>query len=150
MITLIVEDNEDKLDAIYSFVSAALGTSIDVAKSYHEAKIFLSKQKYDLVLLDMSIPIYGAKEGGSGSVLVYGGEDLLAWAKWRIRGLQVIVITQFDAFISLDGVGKSSEDLADRLYCGYPDMFRGLVNYRDTDNLWQSQLLKRVNELGER
>lgn len=138
---LIVEDQDDKLEALIEYISRAIrGATIEAARSYFDAKAALRAKTYDCVVLDMSIPIYRAECGSPGTVLVYGGEELLGWAKFRAPNIKVAVLTQYD-FFTADGNDRSLTDIRRDFQRDFGNIVLRVIHYQETDNKWQSDLL---------
>lgn len=54
---LIIDDEQDKIDAIYSTVKSLKVDNIDISKNVIDSISLLKNHKYDVVLLDLNLPI---------------------------------------------------------------------------------------------
>ena len=65
---LLVEDNNYKIEQLEAFITSEFpAMSLTVKKSYHSGlKEIILNSRYDLVLLDVSMPTYDIQPGESG------------------------------------------------------------------------------------
>jgi response regulator of citrate/malate metabolism len=97
MRVFIVEDDTFKLSQLKSAVLRVEGlVSIDVASSLQDGMTTLSRQEFDLVLLDMALPSH---TGDAGSTDIYsqpvGGLDILLFLSMDDRKEKVVILTQY-------------------------------------------------------
>ncbi|MBN3725517.1 response regulator [Burkholderia sp. Ac-20379] len=145
---LIVEDQEEKLRQVEDFFAETRPQcTLTVARSFQQAKTQLRGDQFDLVVLDMSLPMYPDGENLQSSVLVYGGEDLLAWAKLRIKNLRVIVLTQFDYFASGDNPRDLSK-LSVTLKSDFKNTVLNVIHYQESDATWREILSTSLRGMG--
>ena len=105
---LIVEDNHSKLKHVKLFVKQIYpSASIHDALSYTAGLRRIYGENWDLLLLDMSLPVYdiGQQETG-GDKKSIAGKEIMKRMVYRKKMIPTIVITQFDTFgedeISID------------------------------------------------
>lgn len=139
MRVLIIEDNHNKLKQIKMFLKQNYPkASIHDALSYTAGLRRIYEEKWDLLLLDMSLPIYdiGQQETGGDKKSIAGKEIMKRMIHRKIF-LPTIVITQFDTFgeneISINTLNNEfEEDLS--------QVWRGTISYEDSTNKWIIQL----------
>ena len=133
---LIIEDDINKQNAICSFIAKRTNFDYDTCSSYHSGLKTLLKEEYDLLLLDMSMPVYDAtaQEMG-GRPLALAGRDILFQIRRRKSSLRVIIVTQYESF---DGLSLSS--LKDNLKKEFPNNYLESVYYSITQDTWQEEL----------
>lgn len=133
---LIIEDDINKQNAICSFIVQRTYFDYDTRSSYHSGLRTLLNEKYDLLLLDMSMPVYDftAQETG-GRPLALAGRDILFQLRRRKSALKVIIVTQYERF---DGL--SLDDLNSDLKNEFPGNYLASVYYSITQDTWQDEL----------
>jgi CheY-like chemotaxis protein len=146
---LIVEDNVDKKNRLSYFVKENIkGVVLNEADSYNAGVRAIKGEKYDLILLDMSMPTFSKTlTDGGGRVRVFGGRDILSHLKRKRITTPVILVTQFDAFES-QGNKVSLAQVADQLTEEYKEIYLGTVFYSRSTSAWEnelSEMLKKVN-----
>ena len=136
MKVLVIEDDINKWKAISEFLSTCDDIEFFRQSSYHSGMQALMKDKYDLLLLDMSIPIYDvtARETG-GRPLALAGRDILFQLRRRKILLQTIVVTQYEDF---DGLSLHALD--QELQKEFPQLYTGFVYYNITQDEWKEKL----------
>lgn len=136
---LLVEDQERKaLDAMACL--HALGTVRHVW-SFVGAKRALREEWADVLILDMTLPIFSGPQGGEATSYVYGGEELLKWAVPRCQVPPTVLFTQFDTFTDRS-ITESLATLEQRLKADYPRVVRGAVLY-GVGLGWEQDLLQK-------
>lgn len=139
MQVLIVEDNHNKLKQIKMFVKQSYPNAfIHDAVSYTAGLRRIYEEKWDLLLLDMSLPIYdiGQQETGGDKKSIAGKEIMKRMIHRKIF-IPTVVITQFDTFgeneISINTLNKEFEEKLSQVW-------RGTISYEDSSNKWKIQL----------
>ena len=142
---LIVEDNQKKLDKLKEYISKEFPDyEITDRQSYNSAtkEIVLNYKNYDLMLLDMSMQTYDISEdemGGEPEPLA--GTKILSQMYLREITVKVIVVTMYENF-----VGTKIKQLDENLRNEYVDIYCGYVFFSHSNNEWQSNLKKIINE----
>lgn len=148
MNVLIVEDNHNKLKQIKSFIKeVCLKASIHDALSYTAGLRRIYAEDWDLLLLDMSLPVYdmGQQEAG-GDKKSIAGKEIMKRMIYRKIFIPTIVITQFDTF----GENEISiKSLNDEFKVELNEIWKGTVNYEDTTNTWKVELKKLIEKVLE-
>ncbi|MEO8467739.1 MAG: hypothetical protein ABI640_20635 [Gammaproteobacteria bacterium] len=142
MKVLLIDDDPDKRDRIAALVRevTGMGTVIDPAESLRSGlRKLLSPDKFDLVLLDMSMPSFdiGSHEPEGGSPESFAGRDLLE--QMRLRGISTptVVVTQYRMF---DRGSVTLENLDAEFSAKFSEFYRGAVYYNSATEGWRKQL----------
>lgn len=146
MKVLIIEDNHNKLKQIKAFVNKNYpDVSIHDALSYTAGLRRIYDEKWNLLLLDMSLPIYDmSQQETGGDKKSIAGKEIMNRMIYRRKIIPTIIITQFDTFgeneLSINTLNKEfSESLS--------EVWRGTVNYEDSTNKWMIELKKLLDEV---
>lgn len=134
---LLIEDNSNKrkqikdvLEEIYTDIN------IEEAYSFNSGVRKIYENKWNLIILDMSLPTYDITHTESGGdKKPVAGKNIMKRMLNRKIIVPVIVITQFETFdddkISLDSLNKEFK-------LGFTDIWRGTVFYGNDD--WCTKL----------
>lgn len=142
MRALIVEDDANKMKALSDFLREYSVVDIVTKMSYHSSILILLKEPFDLVLLDMTIPLYDITPSDTGGrPLPLGGRDILFTISRKKIQTKVIVVTQYESF-----EGTSLSQLDHDLQNSFSNLYCGSVYYNTTQNLWKEQLNKILEE----
>ena len=140
---LLIEDQPPKRDQIKSFIQNIMAPEATVhdASSLRAAlKLIVDGNKYDLVLLDMSMPNFDTTREGQADNATesFAGRELLE--HMRLRGIQmpVIVITQYAAF---EGGTVTLESLTTEFEREYGDFFLGSIYFNSASDEWQKRIV---------
>ena len=138
---LLVEDDENKrLQIVNTLNTRSEVGSITQAKSYKSGLRALLGEEFDLVLLDMTLPMFdvGPNEHG-GKTEVYAGRDLFKQMERRRIFTPVILITQYTSF----GEGEEQltlDELDSHLGKQHPNQYLGHVYYDAVQEEWKTTL----------
>lgn len=136
MNVLIIEDDANKLKAIKEFLSHYKNISCIYKMSFHSGLSELYNFTYDLLLLDMSMPMYDITvQDTGGRPLPLAGRDILFKMRRKHITTKAIVITQYEDF---EGISLSKLD--DDLHKNFPSIYIGAVYYNTTHDHWKTQL----------
>lgn len=143
---LIIEDNYSKLKQIRLFVKQSYpDVSIHDAVSYTAGLRRIYAEKWDILLLDMSLPVYdmSQQETGGDKKSIAGKEIMKRMINKNIF-IPTIVITQFDTFgeneISIKTLNVEFEESLNKVWCG-------TINYDDSSNKWKIDLKKQLDKV---
>jgi len=139
---LVIEDDENKRQQLEKFLkSIRSDCHLTIQKSYNSGlKSVLSKEKWNLVLLDMTMPTYdiSLNEDG-GRPQHYAGRAILRQMKRHNIKTPVIVVTQFDVFG--EGTERMTRDELDKqLQSDHPNIYLGMVYYNAAVDGWKNDL----------
>lgn len=138
---LIVEDDEFKLNNLKAIIEKLSPNSeIDVNVAVAEAAINLSKNQYDLIILDMSLPAREIKAGtGPTESMLSGGLEILLELDFENRTEDVIIVTQYPE-IEIDGNLVATHDAVGLLRDKYFSGVLACIVYEHSEEIWKHQL----------
>lgn len=139
---LVIEDDENKRQQLVKFLESINShCQLTIQTSYNSAlKSVLSKEKWNLILLDMTMPTYdiSLNEDG-GRPQHYAGRAILRQMKRHSIKTPVIVVTQFDVFG--EGTERMTRDELDKqLQSDHPKIYLGMVYYNAAVDGWKNEL----------
>lgn len=138
---ILIEDDKKKIDDIKSF----LQTNYDfhelmVKESYQSGLRELLKNKYDLLLLDMSVPTWDKSiDEPGGNFEKFGGIKILKEITRKKKAVDTILITMFDDFGESDNsitLSQIDQALTDE----FPSFYKGAVYYNTREDKWKTDL----------
>jgi CheY-like chemotaxis protein len=140
---LLIEDDEEKAEMLFTFVCAEFpGSIVETAKSFNAGlRALIRPGAADVLLLDMSMPNFNATldDPGGGAHEHFAGRDILAQMKLRAIDVPTIVITMFDLFGEQPNK-MSYGQLEDELRKNFAPTFRGMVYYNSGQEGWKNSL----------
>ena len=143
---LLVEDYEEKAKNITDFLASEFPDfKVERCTAYNTAQetIFENPDKYDLILLDMSMTTYDLDTDASGGKPEpTAGNDLLEGMYLRDIPTPVIVVTMYNVF------GRKELSAFDvELKQNYPQNYKSYVFYSSQRNDWKNDLKKKITEV---
>ena len=143
---LYVEDEEVKAKEVIS----ALGTvdNIELKKSLSSGLAAIQEKSFDLILLDMSLPLYdySSEDENENDFETFAGIDILEELDRKGRADKVAVITAFDIL----GEGENEItmlQLDKKLREEYEEVYLGLIYYDSSSLEWRRSLQKLLEKL---
>jgi CheY-like chemotaxis protein len=145
---LVVEDDAFKLDRITACLKPVSDHfSITVVKSVQGAVNAVANERFDFILLDMSLPTHDLKPGGgAGTSLLSGGLEVIMDLSLLRRSERVIVLTQYPEIeiegdlVPLDGVQAILDEM-------FEVQIDSVILYRQESNEWEDELLRSLEQL---
>lgn len=131
---LIVEDNTDKLRNILQTLEAVSGIDVDLIEHDIDslsAKKRLKKTSYDLLILDIAIPLRKSEP-----VDLEGGIKLLN---------EILVRDLYKVPVHIIGL-TAHEEIFTKASLEFGNQILSVIRYSDTDIEWQEQLCKGVEQ----
>jgi CheY-like chemotaxis protein len=147
MLILVIEDDEYKRTQICNFVSQSCAfADLRVAKSLQSGLRAIISERFDLIILDMTMPTFdiGFNEDG-GRPQAYAGREILRQLDRRKIKIPVVVVTQFDRFGSGDDA-LTLEQLDSELSEAHPDNYKGSVYYNASVEGWKDSLANTIRQ----
>ncbi len=143
----IIEDNIHKRKKIISFLDFNYkGIVYDEASSYSSGLDMLEKEKFDFLILDMSMPTYDiTKDESGGNFRVFGGKDILKRLKRKNKLLPFVIVTQYTTFSETTGV-KTLEELTKEISQLFLEYFKKVIFYDTTSTAWKDELARVMKE----
>lgn len=140
---LCIEDQEQKYRQIKDIVVDKFG-KIDWENNCQNGLMRLRTEHYDIVLLDMSMPI--CNEGEEETFDSYAGMYVLKEIRRRNYATKVIIITGFSDFEKGEEVITLSE-LHAEILDKYNSIYIGYVKYDSTTVEWQDKLVELITKV---
>lgn len=145
---LIIEDDEHKLKQIEAVAyKTRPNTEITKARSYHSGLTELLNQKYDLSIVDMTMPTFDKAPGEDGGRLrPFAGRDIFEQLARKKVAFKAIVVTGFEIL----GEGenqKTLEVLDTELKDRFGDSYLGSIHYQPALTAWEIQLEEKLANL---
>ena len=138
MKVLCIEDQPEKLQNIKALLDEFNFEKVEIASNYQDGMFDLWIESYNILLLDMSLPI-AKKNYHKDSFNSFAGLSVFREIKRRNLEIKVIVITGFRDFeqgtriITYEELEKDIINKYDAYYVGY-------VQYDSTSMEWQVKL----------
>ena len=133
---LIIEDDPNKLNSLTSFLDQYSDVEYTYHMSYQSGMRAIISSNFDLLLLDMSMPVYDVTAHDTGGrPLPLAGRDILFQLKRKRNVLKAIVVTQYEDFN-----GVSLQKLDHTLREEFPENYLGYVYYNITQDNWRRNL----------
>lgn len=129
---LLIEDNSNKLKQIKTvLIEIYPQASIEEAYSFNSGVRKVYENKWNLIILDMSLPTYDITHTESGGdKKPVAGKNIMKRMLNRKIIVPVVIITQFETFdddkISLDSLNAEFQE-------GFKDIWKGTIFYGNDD-----------------
>lgn len=133
---LCIEDQKEKYKQIQTVV-ATMEIDMTWKDNCQYGLMELRENKYDIVLLDMSMPICSEDENETFDS--YAGMSVLREIKRKRYNVKVIVITGFSDFekgYKVITLGELDHEIRDK----YSNIYVGYIKYDSTSVEWQEKL----------
>ena len=139
---LCIEDNDIKYGVIEKLLQPDNEIELIQARNGNEGLSKLSREEFDLLILDMSLPINNHSKDTN---MLYG-KDVLAEIKRMRRHFKVFIITGFDYF-EQDKEKLSFNELNKKLMSEYQKYLVDMVHYDQLSIEWANVLKQVIEEL---
>lgn len=139
---LIIEDDNPKLDAITQCLREELQIhNIVSAKSLTSAIQRLESDRFDLCIVDMSIPTYDFDaDRTGGEPQSKGGIDVLRYIQSETEATKAIIITQYDEFTDGNGSASTLDYLTAHLLKKFKNTLVSVLFYASQRSDWRNKL----------
>lgn len=142
---LIIEDDPFKMNHLESLMQKEFPLIlVKTSKSYMSGINFILSEDFELILLDMSLPLYDDETYQSSKPKNFGGRDILKEMKRNKKISLVKVITQYNEF---DDGSISMKDLDEQLKKIYPNIYQGYIHYETRFNQWEPELIEFIKTI---
>lgn len=143
---LYVEDEEVKAKEVLASLDKK--NNVDFRKSLSGGLCAIQEKQYDLVLLDMSLPLYDydSEDEDENDFETFAGIDILEELIRKSRNDKVVIITAFDIL----GEGENEitmSQLNENLQEEYNEIYLGLIYYDSSSLEWRRSLQKILEEI---
>lgn len=147
MKVLVIEDDDLKFELLSGFLKeVSPAGEIVRAASYQAGIAKLVEDAFDLVLLDMTLPVSDLELSPVGMEwLTFGGQLVLRECKRRRLLAKIVVVSQYKAFVR-ENEEVSFEQLRDEIIQQHQDLVVGCVHLdRSADN-WRQEILNFISK----
>lgn len=142
---LIIEDDKIKIERLGQLLS---DYKFDIKESFQSGINALKNENYDLLILDMTIPLWDKdKNDVTQSYEQFGGEKILRELKRKRIILPVILFTMFDKF-SNNGNMITFNQINEKYKIDFPFYIDGIY-YDPIEETWKNKLLKLIHNINE-
>ncbi|WP_288944848.1 response regulator [uncultured Marinobacter sp.] len=156
MLILLVEDEAPKAQKVKGCISEVfVDSEFHVCRSVRSGMDYIDRNRYDLVVLDMSLPTFdiGEDEFG-GRPQGFGGVEIMRDMQNNEILTPVIVVTAYETFPLLgDEESEPSKEvsileLSHMLKEEFPENFVELIRYDTYLSDWKDSLVLSIKSLG--
>lgn len=143
---LFIEDEIVKQNDILKYLKEELSQKeVKVAHSLMGGMLALRNCEYEMVLLDMSLPLYdlNGEDEGINEFEAFGGIEILDEIERKELYVKVLVITAFDV-IEDDTKKIHLGQLDQQMKENYSNIYLGCIHYDQSSLEWKSELKKYV------
>ena len=141
---LIIDDDIYKIENIKNLLYK-IDDSYDVKikKALNPGLKRLLEDQFDLILLDMSMPVFDLSE--TKNFDHFGGVTFLKEMKRKRILTPTIIVTQYEIF-GEGSTRKTSSSIDLDCKEQFPN-YKGLILYSSTDNSWKESMVKSIGEV---
>lgn len=136
---LYVEDEEEKAREVMTYLSK--NNNVDLKKSYSSGVSAIYECSYDLILLDMSLPLYDydSEDEDENEFDTFAGVDIIDELVRLSRTEKVAIITAFD-ILGEDDIKMDVHQLDKKLRLEYANNYVGTIYYDASSLEWRREL----------
>lgn len=143
---LLVEDNHFKREKIIEFIRPLSDTAIFEAASYNMGLTIASAERFNLIILDMSMPTFDRTEAESGGRFrVFGGRDIAMRLKKQNKLSPFVILTGYSDFS--DGRDKLSLGQINDLLAMFGEDYKGTIFFESASSVWKEELTSVIESL---
>lgn len=148
---LYVEDEQNKARQVIQAIRESIpSANILLKNSYNAALMEISRENLDLILLDMSLPLYDISESmeyeEDNDFEPFAGIDLLEELVRIDSEKKVVIITAFDV-LGEDDNKINLAQLDKKMKEEYKDNYRGIIYYNSSSLEWCHKLVELIKLL---
>lgn len=148
---LYVEDEQNKARQVVQVIKENIpSVNILLRNSYNAALMEIGRENLDLILLDMSLPLYDVSEAmeyeEDNDFETFAGIDLLEELVRIDSKKKVIIITAFDV-LGEDDNRINLMQLDEKMKKEYCDNYRGIIYYSSSSLEWCHELVELIKIL---
>lgn len=135
----------NKSSKIESFLKKEIpNITIDTASSYNSGLKKILLDKFNLILLDMTMPTFDKTPSSHGGKLIrYAGKEILGQMKRKKIHTPTIVITQYATFGEEDNM-KSFDEMKKELFKEYDQFLVSMIYFEPDKADWEMNIIKLI------
>lgn len=141
---LIVDDDNYKIKNIKDLIfSIDKSFVISTMEALNPGLLELRSNKYDLIILDMSLPVFTSSE--TTNFNPFGGITFLREMRRKNITTPVVIVTQYEIF----GEGefqKTSKIIDEECKSDFLN-YKGIIIYSSVNNEWKEKLVKMIGDI---
>lgn len=141
---LIVDDDNYKIKNIKDLIfSIDKSFVISTMEALNPGLLELRSNKYDLIILDMSLPVFSSSE--TTNFNPFGGIAFLREMRRKNITTPVVIVTQYEIF----GEGefqKNSKIIDEECKSDFLN-YKGIIIYSSVNNEWKEKLVKMIGDI---
>ena len=145
---LYVEDDPNKVKDVTRFFNEYIpNCNLTIANSYTSGVIEIQSMSFDLILLDMSLPLYDFKDcdpDEANDFETFAGMDILEEMKRTKVQTNVIIITAFDVLGEYENK-LNLEQINERMLKEFSLSYKGIIHYNTSSLEWSNALKNYLN-----
>lgn len=140
---LVIEDNQLKRDKICKFLAENFDVRLFEAGSYNSGLNALLARRYDLLVLDMSMPTFDRTASTSGGRFrVLAGKEIATRLKKQNILVPFVVVTGYSDFsVNAENLGISQ---IDEILKALGTHYKGCVFFDSVESIWKENLFEIV------
>lgn len=140
---LIIEDDRIKIEKLISLFS---DYEFEISESFHSGLELLRNNKYDLLILDMTIPLWEKENNDiNQNYEQFGGEKILREMKRKKITVPVILFTMFDKF-PIGNEVLTFEQISAKYKENF-DFYIDAVYYDSRNDDWKNKLVNLIDSV---
>jgi CheY-like chemotaxis protein len=145
MRVLIIEDDDLKFDLLARFLKVDANVdSLARCASYQAGIVRLVEESFDLVLLDMTLPVSDLALSPVGMEwLTFGGQLVLRESRRRKVLARIVIVSQYNVFVR-GNEEISFEKLKEEIMHEYPELLAGFVHLDRASDNWRQEILNLI------
>ncbi len=147
---LIIDDSEYKVKKVSNLIDNIKKDkklNYKVAHSYSSGLKNLLEEKFDLLILDMSMPTFDKTNNESGGRFrIFGGREIVRQLKREKKLLPFIVLTQYNKFDDSNKI-KSLEEIEELFSSKFKDYHLKTIYYDTSSTKWRNLLEEEILKL---
>lgn len=145
---LLIEDDKKKSEDIRDYISDMdKSFEVTVKESYQSGLSELLSARYDLLLLDMSMPTWDKSSSEqSGYFEKFGGYKIMREMSRKNKIIKTILVTMFDNFGEAD-LNLTLSQIDKNLRNDFAGFYIDFVYYNSQENEWKEKLSQLINQL---
>jgi len=141
---LIIEDNPLKREKVHDFISANYDATLFEAASFNSGMNLVLSKRFDLVILDMSMPTFDRTDASHGGRFrALAGKEIATRLAKQKQLVPFVVLTGYKDF-SVNSQSMTIEQIDESLRSMGSD-YKGCIVFDTADSIWKEKLSEIIN-----